>query len=286
MTFVMNERRRMAVDALDPLPTSLTRLLAVTSSPDFDFGEVIDIVAHDMVLAGAVLRSANSAASAPSHQIHTVREAVLRLGAVQTMTAAMHSVVGAALHSDLHRYGLDAAKLWTHSCAASIAAGEVRRRAQLSLPTSISTTALLHDIGKIVLDRVAVDAPVDGLSSPDASADEVCEMERRLFGIDHAEMGALTAEMWNLPPAIVEGIAGHHRLLDDPLPSAVCLADHLAHLACDDLSPVALDAGSGAARSAAAILGITPQHVADAVGETRLQLDALNARIASTGTSR
>ena len=256
----------------------MTRLLAVTSAPDFDFGEVVDIVAHDMVLTGAVLRMANSASSSPTQPIHTVREAVVRLGAVQTITAAMHSVVGGALHGDLRRYGLGATAMWTHACAASIAADAVRRCSQVSLPASISTTALLHDLGKVVLDRFLVDEPID--VPFEAHGAPLCELERAAFGIDHAEMGAMTAELWNLPPAIVEGIAGHHRLIDDPLPSAVCLADHIAHLACGDLGDLALDAASGPAQSAAAILGITATDLDAAVEVTRLQLADLTDRFA------
>lgn len=278
MTIVMRDRLLEAAHSLGPLPVSITRLLTVASSPEFDLSEIADIVAHDMVLAGAVLRVANSAASSPSQQIHTVHEAIMRIGTVHTITASMQTAVDGVLGGELELYGIHASGLWTHASAASIAAGEIRRSAQLSLPASTATTALLHDIGKVVLARIAPHEDVGAAQSLDATGGELCEAERRRFGVDHAEMGAEVAELWSLPPAIVEGIAGHHRLIDDPLPSAICLADHIAHVACDDLSVGEAATSERAALSAAAVLGLPRERLASIAEITRRQLDDLAAR--------
>jgi HD-like signal output (HDOD) protein len=62
------------------------------------------------------------------------------------------------------------------------------------------------------------------------------DAERDLFGMDHAAIGALVAERWNLPPDIVDGVARHHALAMEA-PSAVldvvivanCIAKALSH---------------------------------------------------------
>ncbi|MDD5088416.1 MAG: HDOD domain-containing protein, partial [bacterium] len=38
------------------------------------------------------------------------------------------------------------------------------------------------------------------------------ECERRVLGVDHAQIGAWLADTWSLPPAIVEAIRWHHQL--------------------------------------------------------------------------
>ena len=266
-----------AVERLGPLPASLHRLLAITASPEFDLDEIVDVLDHDMLLTAAVLRRANSASSAPADRIHTVGEAVMRIGAVQTLATAMHSVVGGTFNKHLHRYRLTSRELWRHSCAASIAAAQIRARAAGPLPTSTATTALLHDIGKVVLDVVGVDVPIPTIQ---AVGDQACAIEEELFGLDHAAMGGMVAEMWHLPPAIVEGIAGHHALVDDPLPSAICLADDVAHLACADTNAEDMVATLAAAESARLILGIDADTVATIVSATQVELDDLMNRFA------
>jgi len=37
------------------------------------------------------------------------------------------------------------------------------------------------------------------------------EAEKRVLGIDHAEVGGLISEQWNFPPTIVETIRWHHQ---------------------------------------------------------------------------
>ncbi|MFN8049916.1 MAG: HDOD domain-containing protein [Acidimicrobiales bacterium] len=247
---ITTERLRAAAASLGPLPTSLHRLLAITASPEFDFDEIVDVVDHDMMLTAAILRRANSASSSPADRIDSVRESIVRIGAVQALATAMHSVVGGTMQRDLRRYDLSAETMWSHSCAASIAATHVRLRSAVPLPTSTGTTGLLHDIGKVVLDSLAPDDQAPAIVEHGA---EACALEEQRYGLDHAAMGGLVAEAWNLPPAIVEGIAGHHELVDDPLPSAICLADTVAHMVWNEPVSFPLIA---AADSARLILGI------------------------------
>jgi len=275
---ISNDELQRAATQLGTLPTSLHRLMAITASPEFDFAEIVDVVDHDMLLTAAILRRANSASSAPVDHIHTVRDAVVRIGAVQILATAVHSVVGGALQRELRCYNQPSRDLWRHSCAASIAATQIRSKAAIQLPTSTGTTALLHDVGKIVLDVVAVD---QGLGPIEVFGMEACAVEVELFGIDHAAAGAFVAEMWHLPQAIVEGIAGHHTLIDNALPSAICLADVIAHLAAEDL-PEGLAADlAQAAESARQILGISTEQLNEIVGSTRGQLGELLERFDS-----
>jgi HD-like signal output (HDOD) protein len=38
------------------------------------------------------------------------------------------------------------------------------------------------------------------------------EAERRVIGVDHAELGAMLAQKWKLTPAVINAIRGHHDL--------------------------------------------------------------------------
>jgi HD-like signal output (HDOD) protein len=221
-----------AMSHLGALPLSLSRLAAVTGAPEFDFSEVVDVVGHDMVLTAGVLRAANSAASASKSRIENVHAAVVRLGAARTLAAAMLAVVGGRFQDAHQAYHLDRGELWRHSCAASTAADLIRNLASVPLPASLGTTALLHDIGKLVLDAVLTDRS-ETFDLGDGRGAELCEAERNVFGIDHAEAGATVAAFWELPPAIVEGIRRHHDPRNDPVAVAVSLADTIAHAVVD-----------------------------------------------------
>src|SRR5690606_30171977 len=55
----------------------------------------------------------------------------------------------------------------------------------------------------------------------------------RLFGIDHAEVGGILGEHWNLPPTVVDAIRLHHtpeRAGDDPrLVHITAVANYLTY---------------------------------------------------------
>jgi putative nucleotidyltransferase with HDIG domain len=94
--------------------------------------------------------------------------------------------------------------------------------------------ALLHDVGKLVLARVAGTGTDERAPATETPEDRV-QRERRRFGVDHASVGALLLERWGLPPRLVGGVAGHHRSRDaSELATVVRLADLVAHQAHGD----------------------------------------------------
>ena len=91
-------------------------------------------------------------------------------------------------------------------------------------------TALLHDVGKLVLMHAYPGYP--GQVHGDArTPEERIHRERRELGVDHALVGGVLARRWGLPKAVASVIERHHA--DDAHGEAafVRLADMLAHYA-------------------------------------------------------
>jgi HD-like signal output (HDOD) protein len=280
---------RAAATRLGPLPLSVQRLVAITATPSFEFADLVDVVTHDMSLSLAVMRRANSAASAPSTRIQSPRDAVMRIGVAATLATAMHTVVGNALSAPTSRYSFAPKELWAHSCGASIAADRVRVRATAPLPASVSTAALLHDIGKVVLDRAGEPAAGERGAGDHpifpARGQALCDAEREWFGFDHAYAGAVVADVWDLSPAIAEGIERHHDPGERALPGAVCLAECIAHVAWTRLgevpSPgVELPPEAEIARQS---LGVPSAAIDEIVTSTAVELAALLGRFEPVG---
>ena len=89
-------------------------------------------------------------------------------------------------------------------------------------------TALLHDIGKLVLMHAYPGYPKQ-VHGPARTPEERLHYERRELGVDHALVGGVLARRWNLPPSVASAIERHHA--DDAQGDAafVRLADMLAH---------------------------------------------------------
>jgi len=196
---------------LEPLPASVTRLASTVADPDSDLQDVVEILEFDQALTGRLLRSANSASSASSSPITSVRAAVLRLGSGSILSLATASCVQTRMNQSLPAYGLGEGALWRHSVAAAVAAETVNRAAKRKAPPESFTAALLHDVGKLTLARFLDDEVVQILRRADARGlGPSLQAETEVLGVNHAELGGLIAQHWSLPATIVQGIVFHH----------------------------------------------------------------------------
>jgi len=165
----------------------------------------------DPGLTANVLRLANSAYFGFSGSVGSLRDAIVRLGTEQVTRTVMASAAASLMRrTAVKGYDLPEGELWKHSIAVAVASDQLASVLELDVPGYVFTGALLHDVGKIVLGTfVDVDAaPIMELAFDEHVPFE--EAERRVLGIDHAEVGAKLLDRWNLPAPIVNMSRWHH----------------------------------------------------------------------------
>lgn len=221
-----------AANDLDPLPASATRLAALVDNPDVGIDQIAEVIAFDQALTMKMLRAANSVASASATVVTSVYEAVSRMGAAQVIAFAVASHAKSILTKAVPGYGLSENQLWRHSVLAALAAEVLPRVTRVAVPPDAFTAALLHDIGKLVLNRFLTPevvalirrAQIEGNLSPFQAEVEVIQ-------VHHAEVGGLVAQRWALPERIVRAIHYHHdpEHGDDELCDIVYVANKAAN---------------------------------------------------------
>ncbi len=216
---------------LTPLPVSVTRLASLVVNDECDLNEIAEVISFDQSLTAKVLRWANSAASASGAPVTSVNDAVMRMGTRIILEVAMATSVRKDLDRSIPEYGLTEGELWKHSIASALAVEIFRGLTSVEIPNESFTTALLHDVGKLVLmrflDADALRLLADARESGGASERQA---ESDLLLVHHGEVGGLVAQQWKLPEGIVKGIIYHHtpEELDEPLPYVVQMANIVA----------------------------------------------------------
>jgi len=226
----VQERIRERVEAMPALNAVVLELIRLTSDEGYALREVVETLASDTSLAARVLRVANSAYYGLPRRVESLQMAVSMIGIRALRRLVMNIATYDLFRVDLLGYGLDGGGLWAHSLAASLAAEEICELVSYPHREEMRLVALLHDVGKMVLSPLLGrdDLEKEGQSLL-AGGRAGAEAEKRIFGVDHAAVGAMVADRWNLSPRFVEILRCHHAPEDSPnLPrgsAVVSLAD-------------------------------------------------------------
>ncbi|HEY4065646.1 MAG TPA: HDOD domain-containing protein [Burkholderiaceae bacterium] len=169
---------------------------------------VIELIASDPGLTAEALRLANSSFYGVSGRVVTLRDALQILG-LQTLSAAVTTAAVLACFEPAACPGFDFTSNWQNALTTALYCESlgVARGVDAGLAY---TAGLLHDIGTLALATYFPEPFSATLALSARRGIGPLEAERELLGTDHAAVGGLIARHWQLSPAIVEAIEGHH----------------------------------------------------------------------------
>jgi HD-like signal output (HDOD) protein len=284
---------------LPALPEVLTRLDRSLRDPDVDLRVVADLAASDAVLAGQIVRMANSAyyARGSSH-VSGLAPAIHRMG----LRALRGLVYALTLPRSFRRDGgFPSRLLWRHSLAVAALSSEIAGflGMEQSLREEAWLSGLVHDIGALALSTVAPREYSELLREAAKSARsdswteyDFVELERVRVGTDHAEAGSVfLRERWRLPSPMPEVAAHHHDLAFSPdLPEGVERSTiHLVHVANGICSGFGVDwnpceSGRRAFRESAwEALGLDLEKVEELVARAKTSVDLAEEMLSGGG---
>jgi putative nucleotidyltransferase with HDIG domain len=135
------------------------------------------------------------------------------------------------LRGSMPGYGYDSQELWKHSLTVAFSAKLIAGLTHKKLTYEAHTAGLIHDVGKIILDRYVLDR-MDEISVYMVQKEKsFLEAERHIFGFDHAEIASEVCRTWKFPENISLAIGAHHQPSStdgDALSYIIHVADHIA----------------------------------------------------------
>ncbi len=197
------------VQHLPPAPKVLPQLMGLLNKDDVPTQQVVQLLSYDMSLTAGVLQLCNSAFLGAAQPASDLQEAVNRLGFRQVYRLVV-AISGARLMSASQKgYGIDEGELWQHAVTTAVAAQLIARH--VGEDDSVAFTAgLLHDIGKIVLSQALEHIYTKVINDVETNQQSLLETEKKLLGVQHAEIGGRLLARWKFPSNIVAAIWFHH----------------------------------------------------------------------------
>jgi HD-like signal output (HDOD) protein len=192
------------IDQFPTLPDVATRALAELESEDCDFEDVASLVSLDPILAGRVLKLANSAFFGTGQRQATVKPAIARLGINEVRNCILTVAVMHAIPELPEPHS--AKRFWTLSLSSALVGQKLAKDLDYEEPDRAYMAGLVHLVGEAVLaiqfterfrTAIAV-ARQDSIPFVSALAEE--------FGCDHAAVTARILRDWKFPDAIVRAV--------------------------------------------------------------------------------
>lgn len=203
-----------ASDKLPVLPETALKVIGLSNDPDLYPEKVHKVVALDPVLSARLLQVSNSAMFAAKSPVTNLSGAITLLGVQTTMSIAMgfavvnglreQEVVGADFAYDI---------FWRKSILGAVAAIEMRKILDSERQGDLFVATLLQDIGMLALYNIVGEKYAQIVRSSRSHQDLV-ELERRVFNLDHAEVSTALLKAWDLPDVLCEAVSTSHNLID------------------------------------------------------------------------
>ena len=194
----------------------MQELLKTADDPNCDINDLVPVISQHPTAVATILQVANTAFFGAGGRIETVAEAIQMLGMdfVRNIAISELAKKQLALPPGLQEIANAVLK---HSVDTSQCGLQMRQfGVSVKQVQTLSSLALLHDLGKLVLLKNKGDDYADIMGRSIENNRPCWRLEQALFGCDHAAIGAFLFAMWGLPENIIRAVAWHHEPLEFP----------------------------------------------------------------------
>lgn len=204
------EQALRGLSQLPPFPVILNKLIATLACEEASFVEIGDLIEKDTVVAGNVLRLVNSALYGRRANVSSVRHAVSLLGINKLRNAALGMSV-ARMWNQVHTPpDWSVAKFNLHSVATAMLADAFAQRVSVEYPEGAFVAGLFHDLGRLLI-AIALPEEHAAISRLYQAGDRtLCDCEREVIGVTHAELSSDALGLWKLPESVRIAALRHH----------------------------------------------------------------------------
>lgn len=190
-------------DLPSPSPV-MVRVIQLLRYDEVKVNELVKTIERDQSLVAQILKIINSGYYSLSQKIDNVNHAIALLG-IQNLKQIVFSI------SVMELFSSDEKNEWEHAYTSSLMITSMMSENELPVATNLPMTALIHDLGKVVLQKFRPQKYKICRSNSEEKRHPIYIAEDAIIKLNHAEIGSILMQKWNMTDDIIIPIKYHHR---------------------------------------------------------------------------
>ena len=223
--------RLKQLNGLPPFPATHSVILKLAKSEDATSEDIAEKIKLDPSLLATVFKLVNSAGYGFNKKVDSLNFAVTLLGLEEVANLVMTAQIFQNLGDHVNGGGLDIQEFWKHSVGTAFVSRAIAKKLQTEIDSAF-LAGMLHDLGKIVLDRCFSDFYTTVLEHVQSGGRLILEAESDILGLTHSDVGGQLASEWKFAEYYTSAIRYHHRPGETQRFNRLASVVHLADLIC------------------------------------------------------
>jgi len=191
------------------LPMIYYKIDEVISRPNTSMADIGKIVGQDPGLTVRLLRLVNSAFYNFPSKVETITQALVIIGTQQLRELVLATSI-VHLFQGIPKDLVNMESFWRHSIACGLTARLIATYRHEPNVERFLIAGMVHDVGRLVIYKKIGDLSRSVLVQSRALVKPLFWIEKEILGFDHAQIGRMLLQAWNLPQSLEEAVAFHH----------------------------------------------------------------------------
>jgi HD-like signal output (HDOD) protein len=188
------------------LPDIYFQISEMINDPRFSSKDIGAVISKDPALSARLLKVVNSSVYGFRSKIDRISRAVTIVG-IEDLKSLVVATSVINKFTDIPSELIDMTDYWLRSVRCGVIAKFLAKESSVLHQERLFLAGLLHDIGSLVFYHKLPKKSHHVLALADHNRSLVAELEQKVIGFTHADVGGLLIKSWGLPDSIYESIA-------------------------------------------------------------------------------